>query len=108
MYTIGALYSVENGANDDFRVEAADPFATIPQLRYLKALYTQNPDLMIPATEGVDTKGYFGPNFTVIPEPSSLTLASTAALGLIGYLSRRRGNKSLSRSAPRARLAGWQ
>jgi len=89
-YTIGALYSVENGDNDDFRVEAADNFATIPQLKYLQALYTSDSTLMRPATPGVATKGYFGPNFTVTPEPSSLTLAGTAALGLIGYLWLRR------------------
>ncbi len=86
MYTIGAFYSVENGENDDFVVSDANNFATIPQLKYGKALYTSGDSLMQPGTAGVATKAYFGPNFTVIPEPSSLTLATTAALGSMVYL----------------------
>jgi hypothetical protein len=89
-YTIGALYTVEDGTKDDFRVTNAKDFKIIPQLTFGKTLYAAGDILMAPDTEQNTSPGFFGPNFTVAPEPSSLTLLSLAALGLGGYTWRRR------------------
>jgi hypothetical protein len=103
-YTIGAFYGIENGDDDDFVVFSAENFVTIPEVSYKQALFAIGDGLAEPTMQGVNTIGYFGPNFTVIPEPPSLTLASTAALGLIGYrcLRRDKGERRKERDCPGA------
>jgi hypothetical protein len=92
-YAIGAFYAIMEGKDDDFVVFSAENFVTIPRLTYKKALYTQADGLAEPVTPGVETIAYFAPNFLVTPEPSSLMLGSTAALGLIGFQCVRRRNE---------------
>jgi hypothetical protein len=100
-YTIGAYYGISDGDDDDFRVAVAEDLATIPQLKFGSSLFTAGNSLMQPTT-GAGTEGYFGPNFTVVPEPASLRMATTAALGLMGYLwLRRKQGRRGSHSAVR-------
>src|SRR5262249_21182876 len=88
-YTIGAYYGIADGNDDDYRVAVADDLATIPELKFGSSLFIAGNGLMHPTT-GSGLEGYFGPNFTVVPEPASLTMTTTAALGLMGYLWLRR------------------
>jgi hypothetical protein len=90
-YTIGALYSTEKGEDDDFLVfPDATRFGIDGRIRFIHSLYTPGGTLMAPATDGPEGHGYFGPNFTVAPEPSSFTLFALATFGFSGGVLRRR------------------
>jgi PEP-CTERM motif len=91
-YTIGALYTQENGADDDYRVTNAHNFMPIGQITYGRPLYAAGDTLQPPDQFQNTAPGFFGPIFTVtgIPEPSSLTLICIAVLGMGSYAWRRR------------------
>jgi hypothetical protein len=86
-YTIGALYKL---GNDDpqqdpiIRPETEAGFAIDPRLKFNESRRNDGGDTLAePTVTGTEGKGYFGPNFSFTPEPSSLTLLCIGAAGLL-------------------------
>lgn len=90
-YTIGATWGVGFGSDD--YVANTTNFHTIPNISYLISEYDQVPSitqLTMPTTAaGFFSNGMFGPNFTVVPEPSSMVLLAAGLLILAGATFRR-------------------
>jgi hypothetical protein len=65
---------------------------TIPQITFLQDRYIASTTLALPTTS-IDTTGWFGPSFNVVPEPCSFSLL-VAGLGIAGAIWRRRSLRS--------------
>jgi len=79
-YTIGALYP----ANDPDLVWTPGPssppltgLSTAPGVTYDSSVFTESASLVEPTSATQGTPGYFGPNFLVLPEPTSVALFGT-------------------------------
>jgi hypothetical protein len=83
-YTIGALYP----ANDPDLVFTPGPssgltgFSTAPGVTYDSSVFTESSTLVEP-TSPEGTPGYFGPNFLLLPEPTSVALFGTVLAAFV-------------------------
>jgi hypothetical protein len=94
-YVIGSLNIINNGDNpkgpwDDMVMPADDKakgFGINKVITFKHSLYADSSDgkLNVPNNDGPVGCGYFGPNFSVTPEPSGLTLLGVGVLSLAGY-----------------------
>lgn len=84
-YVIGAQYF---GVSADSRVSEATGITTDPSITYLGGRYEIGSNLPFPNTPS-GSGHYFGPNFQVVPEPSSIALFSIGGLVLATGLIRK-------------------
>ena len=93
-YTIGATWGTT--ASDDY-IANTTGFQTIAAIQFLSAEYVQAASLTMPTTNAsFFSNGMFGPNFVVVPEPSTMLLLGAGFLGLAVY-SKRRLNCAISK-----------
>lgn len=85
-YVIGAQYF---GVSADSRVSEATGITTDTSITYVGSRYGIGSNLPFPSTSS-GPGHYFGPNFQVVPEPSTVALFSTGGLVLAAGLIRKR------------------
>ncbi len=79
-YRIGALYGADTDAVGYFATSAS----LAPGLsNFVSNCYVQSSTLAFPSSNGSFAKGDFGPNFLIVPEPATLSLAVLVGLALI-------------------------
>jgi hypothetical protein len=78
-YFIGALFLT---SNDGLIAGTATGFSTDPAITFIENSFKQGSSLTFPSSTTGATPAYFGPNFTFVPEPSTLFLLGAGLVAL--------------------------